>query len=135
MNKASAISKKYLQLVQPRLNEVRCWARDGVIEKEIANRLGIGYSTLDKYKNLYVEFMEALKRGKEVYDNEVVDALHKNTLGGIVQLKTPFKCKVKYYENGKCVKEEEIIKEAIREEYIKPDTTAQIYWLNNRQPK
>ena len=23
----------------------------------------------------------------------------------------------------------------LREEYIKPDTTAQIYWLNNRQPK
>lgn len=128
-------SKKYLQLVQPRLKEIKAWARDGLTEEKMAERLGIAYSTFNNYKNDNLELLEALKKCKAEYDNEVVDALHNNTLGGTVRLLTPIKCKVRTYKDGKIIKEEEVIKDAYREEYIKPDTTAQIYWLNNRQPE
>ena len=124
-------TKRYLERVKPRLEEVKAWARDGVTEEEIAKLLNIAYSTLKEYKNKYSAFSAALKCARE-YDNEVVYALHKNTLGGVVQLLVPIKCKKRYYENGKLIREEEVIEMATKEEYFRPDTMAQMYWLNNR---
>jgi transposase len=127
-------TKKYLECVEPRLDEIKAWARDGVSEEEIAKRLGIAYSTFRDYRDKHSALSSALKKSKEHYDNEVVEALHKNTLGGVVVLKTPIKVKKTYFENGKKVREEEEIVIVEREEYVKPDTLAQMYWLNNRQP-
>lgn len=124
-------TKRYLERVEPRLEEVKAWARDGVTEEEIAKLLNIAYSTLKEYKNKFSAFSAALKCAR-AYDDEVVNALHKNTVGGIVQLQVPFKCKKRYFENGKLVREEEVIETGIKEEYIRPDTMAQMYWLNNR---
>ena len=39
-------TKRYLERVEPRLEEVKAWARDGVTEEEIAKLLNIAYSTL-----------------------------------------------------------------------------------------
>lgn len=126
-------TKKYLENVEPRLKEVQAWARDGFTEEEIAIKLDIAYSTFRDYKSKYSALSAALKCARE-YDDEVVNALHKNTLGGIVDLKVPVKCKRRYYnDNGKLVEEEYVV-DAIKQEYIKPDTMAQIYWLNNRVP-
>ena len=125
---------KYDTHVAPRLKEIKAWARDGATDQEIARKLHIAESSLYEYKKRYVEFTECLKE-KDAYDNEVVDSVHKNTLGGVVELKTPIKVKKKYFENGKLVREEEEIVMTVREEYVRPDTMAQMYWLNNRQPK
>ena len=125
---------KYTEIVVPRLAEIKAWARDGVIEEEIARRLGIAYSTFRQYKEKQSALSAALKRAR-AYDDEVVDSLHGNTLGGTVVLKTPIKVKEKIYENGRVVREIEKVVVADREEYVKPDTVAQMYWLNNRKKK
>lgn len=125
---------KYEEYVLPRLEDIKAWARDGVIEEDIAKRLGIAYSTFRKYKNEKEALSAALKRGKEVYDNEVVEALHKNTLGGIVKVKKAIKLKERIYDKGKLIKEVETVKLVDEEIYVKPDTLAQIYWLKNRIP-
>lgn len=125
-------TKRYIERVKPRLNEIRAWARDGETEEEIAKKLNIACSTFFEYKKKYSEFSESLKNAR-AYDDEVIDALHRNTLGGIVKLKKPIKCKKKFFENGKLVREEEVIETAEEEIYITPDTVAQMYWLNNRQ--
>lgn len=123
---------KYAELVEPRLEEIKAWARDGVVEEEIAKRLGLAYSTFRLYKTQQSALLAALKRAR-VYDDEVVNSLHGNTLGGTVVLKTPLKVKEKFYENGRVVREVERVVVADREEYVKPDTVAQMYWLNNRR--
>lgn len=127
-------TKKYNEMVAPRIEDIRAWARDGVTEEEMSKRLGIAYSTFKEYKKRYSAILDAIKKGKERYDNEVVDALHKNTLGGIVVLKKPIKLKKRFFENGRLVREEEVIEIAEEETYIRPDTLAQMYWLNNRVP-
>lgn len=119
--------------MKPRLEEIKAWSRDGATEEEIAKRLGVAYSTFREYKEQNSALSAALKRAR-AYDDEVVDALHKHTLGGIVRLKKPIKRRKKYFENGKLVREEEEIVEVEEEIYVQPDTTAQMYWLNNRQP-
>ena len=124
---------KYQTHVEPRLNEIKAWARDGATEEEIAKRLYISIASLYVYKKEYLEFSESLKCAC-AYDDEVVDSLHKNTLGGIVELLKPIKVKKKFFEEGKLVREEEVVEYHKEEIYVQPDTMAQMYWLNNRQP-
>lgn len=58
------------------------WARDGLTDDQIASNMGISKSTLYDWKNKYSEFSAALKRGKEVVDYQVENALLKNALQG-----------------------------------------------------
>lgn len=125
---------KYKTHVEPRLNEIKAWARDGATDEEIAKLLRISVSSLYEYKKEFSEFSESLTPAR-VYDDEVVDALHKNTLGGVVKLQKPFKVRKKFFEDGKLVREEEVIVTAEEEIYVQPDTKAQMYWLNNRRPR
>lgn len=123
---------KYDTHVAPRLKEVQAWARDGATGEEIAKKLGISEDRFYDYKKRYPEFLEALKPAQQ-YDDEVVNALHRNTIGQIVKLKKPIKVRKKIFEDGKLVREEEEVITAEEEIYIHPDTMAQMYWLNNRQ--
>lgn len=58
------------------------WARDGLIDVQIAENMGIAASTLYRWKNEHKEISEALKRGKEVVDYQVENALLNNALKG-----------------------------------------------------
>lgn len=110
--------------VKDKLLLVEAWARNGLTDEQIAKNLGIAVSTLNDYKNKYPEFMESLKRGKEVIDIEVENALLKRALG------------YKYDEVTKEIDETTgklQISKIVTKEVI-PDTTAQIFWLKNRKP-
>lgn len=110
---------KYESHVKPKLNLVESWARDGLIDEQIAHNLGIGVATLYEYKNKYPEFSEALKNGKDDIDVMVENALLKRALGYTYDEVT--------LESG--VETKRVVKE------VQPDTTAQIFWLKNRRPQ
>lgn len=124
---------KYYTHVAPRLEEVKDWCRNGATDEEVAKRLGINIDTLYSYKKKFSEFSESIKKGKEIFDSEVENALYERCIGGKVTLKRPFKVKRTIFENGKKVENEEVVY-ADYEEYVIPDTTAQIFWLKNRRP-
>jgi hypothetical protein len=109
--------------VKDKLLLVEAWCRDGLIEEQIAKNLGIGLTTLKEYKNKYPAFLSAIKKGKEVADIEVENALNKRALGySYVEVKTVTNT------DGK-VSTTEITKE------VAADPTAMIFWLKNRKPK
>lgn len=58
------------------------WARDGLTDEQIAHNVGITTKTLYEWKNKFCEICEALKRGKEVVDYQVENALLKKAIGG-----------------------------------------------------
>ena len=58
------------------------WARDGLTDEQIASNIGIGYSTLQTWKGKYQDIQDSLKKGKEVVDYAVENALLKNALKG-----------------------------------------------------
>ena len=60
------------------------WARDGLTDEQIASNCGISPSTLYRWKDDHQEIREALKRGKEVVDYQVENALLNKALGGDV---------------------------------------------------
>ena len=67
--------------IKDKLVLVEGWSRDGLTQKQIADNLGINVDTLIEYKKKYPDFSEALKKGKEVVDIEVENALLKRALG------------------------------------------------------
>ena len=72
---------KYETNVKPKLFLVQMWARDGLTDEQIAEKLDISVASFYNYKNEHLEFLESLKKGKEVADYEVENALFKKATG------------------------------------------------------
>ena len=60
------------------------WARDGLKDEQIAHNVGIRRTTLYDWKNKYPDINDALKKGKEIVDYEVENALLKRAKQGDV---------------------------------------------------
>lgn len=118
------------------LLKIQGWARDGLIEKQIAKNMGVAESTLRNWKNIFPEIAEALRKGKEVVDREVENALYKSALGFMQKVKKPVRIKEVEYDpkNGRKIRESEKWVQVEEEVYIPPQVTAQIFWLKNRKP-
>ena len=71
-------------LVEDKLTLLEGWARDGLTNEQIANNIGINVKTLYDWKNRNSNICNVLKKGREVVDFEVENALLKNALEGNV---------------------------------------------------
>lgn len=115
---------KYETDVKPRLVEIEAWKRDGLTDEQIFKNLGISRDTFYKYKEKYSDFSDALKKGKEVADIEVENALFKRAIG--YRYKEKIK-EVKEIDGKKTTYVKEVEKE------MPGDVAAQIFWLKNRK--
>lgn len=106
-------------LTREGLIKLEGWARDGLTDEQIASNMGINKATLYRWKEKYCDICDTLKRGKEVIDYEVENALLKKALGYKVK-------EQKALNDGRII---EIEKE------VPGDVTAQIFWLKNRKPE
>ena len=108
-------------LEQDKLILLEGWARDGLTYEQIAHNMGIGLTTLKEWRQKEPTIQSALKKGKEVVDIEVENALLKRALGYTVTLKEQ-----KVDKDG-CVHD------LVKDVHVPGDTTAQIFWLKNRR--
>jgi transcriptional regulator with XRE-family HTH domain len=129
-----AFGKYQEWLTEDGLLLLKDFARDGLTDEQIADKCGINVGTLYRWKNEHGEICEALKRGKEPYDAEVVDSLHNKTKGYTVKVEKAFKLREVYYDEKGHRCEKETLETALEDQYIPPDTAAQIFWLCNRRP-
>lgn len=115
---------KYEYWITPEgLLKIEGWARDGLTDEQIAHNIGISVSTLNNWKNNHVEILESLKKGKEVVDRQVENALLKRALGyEYEEVKEKFECGV-------------MTERIVTKKEVVADTTAQIFWLKNRKPE
>lgn len=114
---------KYVDWLTPEgLLKIEGWARDGLTDEQIAKNIGISRSTLNVWKDRYSDISDALKKGKDIIDRQVENALLKRALGY-------------EYEEVKEKFEDGVITECtVTKKEVVPDTTAQIFWLKNRKP-
>ena len=103
------------------LLKIEGWARDGLTDEQIAESVGINPATLYVWKKKYPEISETLKRGKEVVDRQVENALLRRALGYEYE-------EVKEKFEGNVMTERTVTKKEVI-----PDVTAQIFWLKNRK--
>ena len=114
---------KYQRWIEPDgLILLEGWARDGATDEELSRKMGINPATLYVWKSKYPEISEALKKGKEVIDIQVENALLKGALG--------YNCHEERIEES----EKDGVKTIRITKHIPPDTTAGIFWLKNRNP-
>lgn len=111
---------KYQQWLEPDgLLKLEAWARNGLTDEQIAKNMGVVTKTLYEWKKQHSNICEALKKGKEVVDIQVENALFKRAIGYEYDEVT--------YEYGQETKR--VTKQ------VAPDVTAQIFWLKNRKPE
>lgn len=114
---------KYQEWLTPDgITRLEAWARDGLTDEQLAAKIGITATTLYDWKNRYPVISEALKRGKEVVDVEVENALLKRAMG------------YEYTETRTETADDGTVKTIVMQKTMPPDTTAQIFWLKNRRP-
>ncbi|MDB8986953.1 hypothetical protein PN594_19055, partial [Parabacteroides merdae] len=114
--------------VEPKLEEVRKWAKDGLSDKRIASNLGIAYSTFREYKKKYSALSAPLKEGKNCAVKQVENALFKKALGYDYEEVTK-----ELSTNEETGKQELKITKVVTKR-VHPDTTAIIFYLKNRMP-
>lgn len=105
------------------LLRVEGWARDGLSEEQIAKNMGVASSTLREWKGRFSAVSAALKKGKDVVDREVENALLKRALG------------YDYTEERieKSTKDGTKIVQIVK--HVPPDVGACAFWLKNRKPE
>ena len=111
------------------------WARDGLTDEQIAKNMGISGRTFYDYIKRFPQISQAIKKGKEIVDIEVENALYKSAIGYEYEEVT----KEPQYNiitgepvldsNGKQV----VAITKIVKKHAQPSNMAQIYWLNNRK--
>jgi len=120
---------KYQKWLEPEgLTLLEGWARQGLTDKQIAHNIGITEQTLNVWKNQYPSLSESLKKGKEVIDLEVENALLKRALGYEYTETTSERQLNRKTGQYEMTVTKKVVKQVI------PDTTAQIFWLKNRRP-
>lgn len=121
------MAAKSAQAIATKDNLIRiaAWTRDGLTEEQIAKNFGISYNTFKRAKKdpEYGELITAaLIQTKDVVDMEVENMLLKRARG---------------YEYDEVTEEYEmgvLAKRKVTHKMVVPDTSAQIFWLKNRQP-
>ena len=100
---------KYQEWLEPEgLLKIEGWARDGLTDEQIAQNMGVAYSTFRTWRDKYSALSAVLKKNKDVADRQVENSLFERALGGTREVRKTFKVKEKYYdEHGKlCEKRE-----------------------------
>ena len=99
----------------------------GLTDKEMADIFNTSEQTFNAWKHAHPEFLESLKKGKDLADSKVASRLFERAMGyehdseEIKVLSDP--------ESGSYVK-----RVPVRKIYP-PDPTSAIFWLKNRQPR
>ncbi len=115
------------------LGTVTRLSRLGATDIELAEALEVGTATITRWMKSNNAFRLAVKEGKLEADMRVADSLFNRTQFHEFKKTIPFKVKRVEYADGKRVREIEEIVEKEVTEILTPDTTAIIYWLNNRR--
>ena len=159
-NKGGRRGKYEEWLTKEGLIKLEGWARDGLTDEQIAENIGISRSTLNEWKKKYSDISDTLKRGKEVVDRQVENALLKRALGYEFEectyvsvemsqeeydLRVDIELAIWNEKNPHATQDErdrfimsipktkEILEKKVTKQ-VSPDTTAQIFWLKNRRP-
>jgi hypothetical protein len=124
---AKGRKSRYETHIQPHLEKIKMWRREGYYEEQMAQILGVGVSTWHLYKTQHQEMVDALKTGKEDLVAELEKTLFQRAKGMEYE---EVKTIVEKDDQGRDKKKIEKVKK-----WLAPDTTALIFSLKNLKPE
>ena len=75
---------KYMEwITKEGLIRIQGWARDGLSDEQVAANMGISRSTLNAWKKKFPDISDTLKKGKDIADREVENALFNRRVDGL----------------------------------------------------
>lgn len=93
----------------------------GATDDDLAEFYSVSRTTVNNWKNEHPEFLDTIKRGKEMADAEIANSLYHRAKG----YSHP---EVKVFQSDGAIITHDVIK------HYPPDTAAAFIWLKNRQP-
>ena len=110
-------------------------SRSDMTISAIAKKMGISPSTFYYWMNEHEKFREAFDEGRRTVDEEVESSFFKLCTGFKEKVIKPQKVKrTEFDDRGRKIEYEEFV-DVEEEVYIKPDVTAQKFYLTNRKPE
>lgn len=128
----SGIAKgKYHEWITPDgLLVLKGYARDGLKDIEIAEKIGISQETFYQWIKRFSEFSEAIKKGREPVNTIVEDTFLETKLKPQTVIETITEKTIHRDADGNITSSTEHIRK--QEHYIPADTTAMIFYLKCR---
>lgn len=121
------------EIIESNLTQVISMLKDGCMDKEIIEFLGISRSAWKAKKNSNTILKNAIDEVKEVRNEEVEDALFKCCKGYHYYEEVVTKVKEEYEGSQGQILTREDVKISKVKKFCKADVVAQKYWLNNRK--
>ncbi len=112
--------------IADKLEAIRGWALSGMTDKEMYTMLEISHDTFYKWKRERPEFADALKKGKDIANGELVNSAFKQATGYYITVTEPMKVKKGF---------DEFIEMVTYEKFIPANNTMNIFMLKNRMPE
>lgn len=126
--------KSVSEIIDSNLTLIESMVEDNKTDKEIAEKLGVGYSTYKKYKATNEDLKAVIAEGKDKKNQRVEQAVFKTAVGYTYWEEVATKVKLQELAaDGETVLENETVVVSEVKKYKGPDLAAQKYWLNNRE--
>lgn len=120
-------------IIKDNLELIGTMVEDGSTDKEIAKKIGVGYSTYRKYKAQDNDLKQVIIEGKDKKNQEVERALYKCAVGYNYYEQVVTKVKVQTETDKGQILESEEVRISSVQKFKPADLAAQKYWLNNKQ--
>ena len=120
---------KYNEWLEPeKLEQIKNWAAKGCTNKEIAQNMGITPACLCEWKNRFNEFVEAIKKGRELSVQAIENKFFQTAFGGVEEIIEVVEEKTVIDHKGN---EHKIVDKKTTTRKLPPNVTAQIFYLKN----
>jgi len=128
---------KYNEEFHPLL--IQSLLQNGISLDEVAAKIGVTKSLILVWRNKYPKVKEAIIKGREPVDANVIASLYKNAIGYTYKetvLEPARLTKEQIEERGKMKNPPPIplVKKRAITKHVPPNVIAQIFWLKNRLP-
>lgn len=111
-------------LTEDRLKVIQMWKRAGLMDNEIAKKIGVRPQTISEWKSRFPEFAEAFKNGKEEADASAEDALF-----SLFKKQTLTETRVEEWTDANGKKRQHVIRTT---KEVAPSVSAIIFYLKAR---
>ena len=133
---------KFYTHILPNLDRIELWAQKGATAKEIAEKLGVSYSSFKSYlargekgEPDYSDFLASFTRACAPADDDIEAALFNLAKGYTVDLRKTFKVRRVEYDKktGRKLREYEELVQGVDQQHVPGNVQAQMFWLTNRR--